>query len=249
MLSDDQIDSAYGALGLDIGAESIRRLERHLANWLGAWPDRAAVIVATSPYRDRPGWDGQLRPFVGVSSPTTTVYSVAERLYEPIRDLVDREGLEEFEGLESQIAEVAGGPGSALRRGVFRFHRRLVSHESRGEWHDPQDPVVPDWLRPFNAKVLVAFDEARHYAAGVGCKRHDEFAYELAITTDPDHRRRGYGRELVAQASEYVYLAGGVATYMHRRDNFGSAAVADSAGFPDHGWETIMLSTPGPITR
>jgi len=243
MVSDDATCDARDEIVLDITEESTKRLERHLANWLGAWPANDSVTVTTSPFREVPGWDGQLRPFIGISSPTSTVISVASRYFEPISDLVRKDGLED---LETQIAEVAGGKGATLRRGVFRFHQRLVAHESRGEWYSPDDPIVPEWLRPFNAKVLIAFDQERRYAAGVGCKRHDDLVFELAITTEPTHRKLGYARELVAQASEFVYSVGGVATYMHRRDNVGSAAVADSAGFPDRGWETIMLSAPGP---
>ena len=244
MVTDDQTRDERREVVLDITEEATARLERHLANWLGAWPGHESMTVATSSYREEPGWDGQMRPFIGVSSPNSTVISVARRYYEPICDLVQKGGPED---LERRIAEVVGGAGATLRRGVFRFHQQLVAHESWGEWFSPTDPSMPEWLRPFNAKVLIAFDQERRYAAGVGCKRHDDYVYELAITTEPGHRRLGYARELVAQASEFVYSAGGVATYMHRRDNVGSAAVAESSGFPDRGWETIMLSTPGSV--
>lgn len=246
MVTDEEYCDARGAFALDITEESTRRLERHLANWLGAWPATDTITVATSRYRELPGWDGRLRPFIGVSSPTSTVISVASEYFEPISQLVRKSSLED---LETRIAEIAGGKGAMLRRGVFRYHQQLVTHESRGDWFFPDDPMVPEWLRPFNAKVLMAFDQEHNYAAGLGCKRHDDLVYELAITTEPTHRKLGYARELVAQASEFVYSAGGVATYMHRRDNIGSAAVAGSAGFPDRGWETIMLSVPEPVTH
>ncbi len=244
MVTEDETRDGRRAIALDITEEATGRLERHLANWLGAWPANKTVTIATSSYRDRPGWDGQIRPFIGISSPDSTVISVARRYYEQVCALAREEGRED---LETRIAEAVGGPRATLRRGVFRFHQQLVAHGSRGEWFSPDDPVVPEWLRPFNSKVLIAFDQERRYAAGVGCKRHDDLVYELAITTEPTHRRLGYARELVAQASEYVYSVGGVATYMHRRDNVGSAAVAESSGFPDRGWETIMLSIPGPM--
>ncbi|HUY07409.1 MAG TPA: GNAT family N-acetyltransferase [Acidimicrobiales bacterium] len=241
MVTDEDRGATREVFALDIAEVSTERLENHLRNWLGSWPDDGGVTVTTSTYREEPGWDGRLRPFIGVSSPESTVISVASRYYEAIRDLVGKGGLA---ALEQGIAQVAGDEGATLRRGVFRYHQQLVAHQSRGEWFDPDNPVVPEWLRLFNARVLVAFDRDGRYAAGVGCKRHDDLAFELAITTEPSHRNLGYARELVAQASEYVYSIGGVATYMHRRDNVGSAAVAESAGFPDRGWETIMLSIP-----
>jgi len=85
----------------------------------------------------------------------------------------------------------------------------------------------------------VAFDDAGEYAAGVGRKRHDDFGQELAVATEPAHRRRGLARSLVAQAAKRVYDEGAIATYLHRPDNEGSAAVAVAAGFPDLGWKVI----------
>lgn len=235
---------------VDISAEAELRLTRHLTNWLGDWPtslppsvpESPLVVVTGSNYREIPGWDGQLRPFVGVASPQVTVISVGKRFRDKMASAVDQGG---FEELERQLSAIVGHPGATIRRGVFRYQQRLVEHESRGEWLGTEDPLVPDWLRVFNGDVLVAFDERRHYAAGVGRKRHDDFAQELAITTDPLHRRQGYARELVAQAAQRVFDEGSVATYLHRRDNVGSAAVADASGFIDQGWEILSLLAPG----
>ena len=232
---------------VDISEEARARLSRHLTNWLGDWPDPATtiagvVIVTSSSYREIPGWDGQLRAVVGVSTPNVTVMSVAKRYRDAVQDAVDVGGLHELDG---RLSEIIGHPGASLRSGVFRYQQLLVPHESRGVWLRTDDPLVPEWLRVFNADVLVAFDDRGHYAAGVGRKLHDGFGQELAITTEESHRRQGYARELVAQAAERVYDEGAIATYLHRRDNLASAAVADAAGFFDLGWEVLSLAAPG----
>lgn len=253
MVTDDAPEAGDNGDSVDISDETQLRLTRHLKNWLGDWPTnssqqiessaiRPSIVVTSSTYRETPGWDGVLRPIIGVSSPLITVISVARRFHEAIADAVERGGLDEF---ERDLSAVIDHPGALFRRGVFRYQQRLVANESRGEWLPTDDPLVPEWLRIFNGEVLVAFDEHRHYVAGVGCKRHDQFAQELAITTAPMHRRQGYAKELVAQAAQRVFEEGGVATYLHRRDNLGSAAVADATGFFDQGWEILSLSAPG----
>ncbi|MCU1494430.1 MAG: hypothetical protein JWO62_2194 [Acidimicrobiaceae bacterium] len=166
--------------------------------------------------------------------------SVPPALFEKARALFEEEGPHGFVAHAAQL--VAGAPGP-LGRGVFRWCQRLSDLPDAGEWVDPDDPRIPDWLRPFNGAVLVAFDEAGAYAAGVGRKRHDEHCQELAVATEPEHRGRGLARRLVAQAARRVAAEGSVATYLHRVDNFASAAVAEAAGFPDVGWEVIGLPT------
>lgn len=239
MITDGAPDLSGDSPAADIAREAEERLQRHLENWLGIWPNEPGVFVSTSQYRSIPGWDGQLRSFAGVASPETTVISVAPDAFDAAQRAVQLGGLDE---LGARLDDIVGKSGAHLRRGVFRYQQRLVAHDSLGTWRDPSDPFVPEWLRPFNAKVLMAFDGQGHYAAGVGRKRHDPFGQELAVTTEPAHQRRGYARQLVAQAAEKVYLEGSVATYLHRRENTGSAAVAEATGFFDRGWEIISLS-------
>lgn len=226
----------------DISIEASERLTRHLSNWLGKWPPDGDAVVYSS-YRELPGWDGQIRPIVGVGTPEAAVLSVAQQFLRPLEDALDDGGLA---NLEQSIGNVIGIPGALLRRGVFRYCQRLVAHEELGVWKKPDDPLVPEWLRPFNKEVLLAFDALGNYAAGVGRKGHDEYGQELSIVTEPAFHHRGYARNLVAQAARRVFDEGSIATYLHRPDNLGSAAVAESAGFFDQGWTVIGLSGVSP---
>ncbi len=236
MVTDDRDKALKG-----ISGEAQERLHRHLANWLGLWPDHPSVSVVHSSYREQPGWDGGLRPFVGIVAPQITVISVASQWYEPIARAVEIGGLEE---LEATIAVITNRPGTTLRRGVFRYQQAIMAHDGWGQWIDPLDSATPVWLRPFNGDVLIALGEDGRYVAGVGRKRHDQFAQELAVVTEEAHRHRGYAKQLVSQAAERVYAEGAVATYLHRADNLGSAAVAEACGFFDRGWEIVSISNP-----
>lgn len=214
------------------------RLDAHLESWLGSWPPVAPFAVVGSPLREQPGWDGAVHPLAGVGTPEGTVVSVPPHLVGRARELLDRAGPD---GFMQQAGEIVAGRSGRLGRGVFRWCQRLTDLPDAGEWVELDDPRLPEWLRAFNCPALVAFDERGSYAAGVGRKRHDRHAQELAIVTEPAYRGRGLARRLVAQAARRVVAEGAVATYLHRPDNLASAAVAEAAGFPDRGWSVLGL--------
>jgi GNAT superfamily N-acetyltransferase len=198
------------------------RLDAHLASWLGEWPPSDEVVVTTSDARTEPGWDGHVLPFVGVRSPLGTVVSVAP-------DHLDDAG----EAIKSgRVAEA-----------VFRWcEAPPPAIAPLGEWVPAADERVPQWLKPFGHDVLVHLDPATgRYAAGVGLKRHDEFAWEISVGTEPSHERQGLARRLVVTAARRVIDEGKVPTYLHDPANTASARVAEAANFPDRGWRLLIL--------
>lgn len=106
---------------------------------------------------------------------------------------------------------------------------------------------MPPWLRPFNdTHVLLAWDDAGDYGAGVGIKVHDVHGAEVAVVTEPPLRGRGLARRLVAQAMRRVVGRGQVVTYLHAADNEAGAHVAAALGMPDHGWSVWALFPESP---
>jgi len=213
-------------------------LTAHLRRTLGTWPPLAPLAVVSAPARDEPGWDGTIRPLTGIASPAGTVISVAERYLDAASALLEAS---DSEGVLARIGGLITGSETRLLRGTFRVGRTRPPLEPAGEWVSASDRRLPEWLRPFGGEVLVAFDDDGDYVAGVGRKRHDEFAHELAVSTEPAQRGRGLARRLVAQAARRIADEGRIATYLHAKDNLASAAVADAAGFPDVGWQILGL--------
>lgn len=216
-----------------------RRHVLHLRNWLGSWPPRSTLEVVASPLRDAPEWDGVVRPLEGVHSPLGTVVSVPPSALDAVSELA----LGGYQALSDGVGELLGRPGTPLGGGTYRFLGSLVDLEPLGEWVEPDDERLPSWLRPFNGGILIALDEDGRYAAGVGLKRHDEFASEIAVGTEPEHRGKGLARRLVATAARELAGRGLTATYEHALDNAGSSVVAAAAGFPDLGWRAVHLGT------
>jgi len=217
------------------------RLEAHLRSWLGCWPPPGPGLhVVGAAARERPGWDGQLHRVIGVASPSGGVLSVprgAEAAAEALGP--------DLHALVAGVPDVIGRPRAVLGQAAFRWCEEPTDLADAGEWVPAEDPRVPEWLRPFNGDVLVAWGDDGRYAAGVGRKQHDRHGHELSVGTDERQRGRGLGRRLVAQAARRVLADGAVPTYLHAFDNEASARVADAAGFPDRGWHVFELFEKG----
>jgi len=214
-----------------------KRLDRHLATWLGQWPPTGELTVATAPGRIEPGWNGSVHPVIGVATPSGAVLSVPPEALEEARRLAAEGGLE---SLRTRLGPLVGQPGRRIGSGVFRWSEAAADLPDGGTWIPADDPRLPEWLRPFGGPALVALTDGR-YAAGVGIKRHDPDGSELAVGTDEAFRGRGLARRLVAQAARRVIADGAVPTYLHDPANLASAKVAEAAGFPDLGWRVLGL--------
>jgi len=243
MSSDTHHDIAETVCATDVHA----RLEEHLRRWLGAVPVAGRAQLSITEARDEPGWDGRVRPIQGVIGPEGSVIAVSPT-YAELFDGVDLDGFvrDLFRADAWQRITRTLGVDVGYGMPVFRWSERPNVHPEIGEWVDPHDPRLPDWLHPFNGGVLATFTDDDRYRAGVGIKRHNDIGREIAVGTDPAFRRQGLATKLVAQAARRIIAEGGVPIYQHGPGT-ASAIVADHAGFPDREWSMIEIH-PG-ITR
>ncbi len=221
------------------------RLTTHLHAWLGAWPPSAeGITVVGSPLRTQPGWDGHVHDFLGVATPTSAVLSVPPNAVDSLTDAVAAlepgtlHHMLDALGASDALPNALGRTGR-MGRGFFRWAHELPHGDDVGEWIPTDDARVPEWLKPFNGDVLIAWDDEGNYGAGVGRKRHDSFGHEISVGTEEALRGRGIARRLVATAARRIAADGAIATYLHAPDNHASAKVADASGFPDEGWKVI----------
>lgn len=218
------------------------RLDRHLRHRFGVWPPRVPDEIVITPARDRPDWDGRVRPVQGVLTPKGNILAVSPRLawlfngVDPEALILDLHAPD----AQSRFFRRLGVPVDA-GIAILRWAEQSVRLPGPGNWVPSSDSRLPGWLAPFNGNVLAAFDDHGAFMAGVGLKHHDEWAREIAVGTDPQHRGQGYARMLVAQAARDIIASGGVPLYRHEAHNAASVCVADAAGFPDRGWRSIDL--------
>lgn len=212
-------------------------LTAFLREYLGAWPPDGSISVVGSAARTLPGWDGAIRDVVGVGSPCGAVISVAPDAVDAVRKAVTT-----WDGITDTLPEAVGRPGATAYVGKFRWTMSPTALPDAGVWIDVTDPRVPEWLWPFGGEALIAL-ENNEYAAGVGIKRHNAYGLELSVGTDEAHRGRGLASRLVAQAARWVLAQGAVPIYLHDPANLASDRTADSAGFPDEGWQILGVSS------
>jgi GNAT superfamily N-acetyltransferase len=224
-------------------------LTRHLAQWLGDWPPHSngGLTVVGAEIRTQPTWDGSIRDFLGVTTPSGGVLSVAPQAASALSALIGGTDIDaDMQALQANqntIADILGRTGQ-LGAGFFRWSVDPTPGDNVGQWIATDDDKVPAWLRPFNDEVLIEWDEEGRYGAGVGLKKHDDFGHEISVGTEESLRGRGIARRLVATAARRIVSEGRVATYLHGPDNDASGRVADAAGFPDHGWRVIGFWGP-----
>lgn len=219
------------------------RLNRFLTSRLGTWPPAASLELRHCELRNQPRWDGSVQPFFGVESPQGTVLSFSRDEF-PGGESLDPVLVEdELGGPDAHITipEMFGRPEMHFGRAVYRYLGEFVDLPEIGDWAEPHDPRLPDWLMPFNGGVLVHWADDGSYAAGVGLKQHNELGYEIAVGTAPHHRGKGLAQALVAQSARHVWEIGAIPIYLHGTHNAASARVAERAGFPDRGWHLIEL--------
>jgi GNAT superfamily N-acetyltransferase len=220
------------------------RLDEHLRRWLGSWPPKSTVDVVGSPGRAEPGWDGRVFELIGIRTPAAAMLSVPPTEEAAIRQRVaDAMGSgSTWDELVSMLPHLIRRPDRIVYSGIFRWSEKPADLPDGGEWVPATAAGVPDWLHPFGHEVLIARDpDTGDYLAGVGIKRHDDIGREIAVGTEPAARGRGLARRLVAQAARRILDEGGIPTYQHDPANLASAHVADAAGFPDRGWQSLGM--------
>ncbi|MFL6072195.1 MAG: GNAT family N-acetyltransferase [Mycobacteriales bacterium] len=228
------VDDAQNPAGAD---EVPTPLVEHLRGWVGGWPPATPPRLVGNPRRAAPGWDGRVHPVVGVVDPSgNAVIGVPPAALD--RLVPSGSG----SSMDAAVAAIERHWGGRVYLATFRWSTRPADLPDAGVWRDADDPSLPEWLRPFGGKVLVALDDRGGYLAGVGIKRHDRHGHELAVGTAEAARGRGLARRLVAQAARAVLADGAVPTYLHDPANTPSARVATAAGFPDLGWKVLGIA-------
>lgn len=223
---------------------------RMLTAWLGAWPAAGMFRVVPSARRIVAGWDGQPQPLVGVAAGADLAHAVVlsvpplrfRGVAQLVEDLASRQELASRRELGLQLPAALGLPQRRYTEAVLRWTTAPTPMPYIGFWQRPQDPSLPDWLQRFGSTVLVTRDRRGRYLAGVGIKRHNRFAHEIAVGTAPRARGKGLARGLVAQAAQRILNDGAIPLYIHDDDNVASVRVADAAGFSDRGWRWLGLA-------
>ena len=229
-------------------------LVQHLRAWAGYSSHSDPLRVVGHPANGRCGWSGHPNVLTGVINPTgRTTLAVPEpdsarvsaRIAQALDETTPMSALRErdIDRALRVVPAALGRPDDKVERVHLRWTLTPTVLPAIGTWVMPEDPRLPDWLRPFGGPALCAIDGRGRVVAGVGIKRHDPWAHELAVVTEPEAQGRGLARRLISQAARHLLDRNIVPTYLHQPSNTASARVAEAAGFPWSGWHALLLSS------
>lgn len=201
------------------------------------------VYFIGSEKRARPGWGGYTVPLFALSTPRGGIISCRPDLLEPARQqlhgvLPDHPlGDAEFERLRRVVrraipyAYIVNGYVLYCDREHFRPLHRIAERLPR------EDRRGYDLRRRFDGEIFVIWGARNEIAAWAAIKLKSEDVWEIAVVTEPAYRGRGYAKQVVSAATEYILSCGRLALYVHDRTNHASARVCRSLGYVEYGEE------------
>lgn len=230
-------------LGERVRVGAVPRLDAYFANLLGCGVElfaRPGLHVIPSERRAHPGWAGFMSPIYAIATPEGGVVSVRP---------------EQVELFRRELADVStsGAIGPPVLGRLHRLSQRLVPYAYALEgdilycdrWTYRGDPGLAEWLPPtdprgtslrrrFDGEVFVIWGGRGEIASWAAIKLKSSEVWEIAVTTEPPYRGRGYARQVVSAATRYIIDQGRLALYVHDFANRPSARVARAVGFQEY---------------
>jgi GNAT superfamily N-acetyltransferase len=201
--------------------------------------------VLASERRARPGWGGYTVPLIALSTRRGGIISCRPELRDPVRRelasgplmLGQPLGEVEFERLRRVVRRAV--PYAYNLSGSVLYcdpaHFRPLS--SQAERLPPGDPRGLDVRRRFDGEIFAVWSIRGEIASWSAIKLKSDDVWEIAVVTEPAYRRRGYAKQVVSAATQYILDNGRLALYVHDRTNHASARVCRSLGYVEYGEE------------
>ncbi len=220
---------------------TLGRLDRYAAEVLFCPPEVAragGVHVRPEPRRASVAWRGFTMPLVALSFPDGAVVAVRP-------DLEGR--LKEEMGSDVRLPLL---DAAALRR-LRRAADRLAPHSftllgfaratddrsiqprppSNAELIPNDDPAALHLRHRFDGPIFGVRGPRGRLVSWAALKLKSDEVWEVAVTTEPDYRGRGYARDTVSAATAHTLEQGRTPLYIHDHDNTTSGFVARSLGY------------------
>ena len=228
----------------------VERLDHFHANELDcdvAMLQQSGLHLVPSARRTRAGWGGYTVPVFALATRAGGVVSIRPDLANAaVQELVDAPrdaplGEPFFERLRRlarrAVPYVYSLSGYALYcdHGSFRAYggpapmlaERLDRADKRGQ----------DLRRRFDGEIFVVSGTRGEIASWAALKLKSAEVWEIAVVTEAAYRGRGYARQVVSAATDYILSHGRLALYVHDRTNHASARVCRSLGYVEYAEE------------
>jgi GNAT superfamily N-acetyltransferase len=201
------------------------------------------VHLIPSGRRTRPGWGGYTVPVFALSTRAGGIVSIrpdlagaaVQELHDAPRDAPL--GEPHFERLRRLARRAVPYVYSLSGHALYCDRRSFRPFGNLAERLDRADRRGHDLRRRFDGEIFVVNGTRGEIASWAAIKlKHDE-VWEIAVVTEAAYRGRGYAKEVVSAATEYIRMQSRLALYVHHRTNHASAKVCRSLGFVEYAEE------------
>lgn len=198
--------------------------------------------IVVTPLRLRPGWGGTVMPVLAMTfeGSESTIVSVPPNLVDQVKDVLrgypagrplrpdDLESLRPLAERYWPYSYILNGDALYCARGMLRPFPGAAEHLSR------RDPAGTFLRFQFDGEIFVIRGRFGEIASWAAIKLKSDDVWEIAVTTEPAYRGRGYAKRVVSAATEYILSQGRIALYIHDRANIPSARVCRALGYQKH---------------
>jgi GNAT superfamily N-acetyltransferase len=224
----------------------VEALDRFHAGELDCDPsllEQPGVHLIPSGRRTRPGWGGYTVPVLALATRVGGIVSIRPDLTNGAdQELADASrvaplGEPHFERLRRlarrAVPYVYSLSGHALYCDVASFR----DYAGAAERLDPADRRGHDLRRRFDGEIFVVSGTRGEIASWAAIKLKSPEVWEIAVVTEAAYRGRGYAKEVVSAATQFILGQGRLALYVHDRTNHASAKVCRSLGYVEYAEE------------
>ena len=244
---------------------SLDWLDRYWADELGCLPSSlyaGGVSVWAPPHRGEGRWMGWLVPLECVVADAAPRGTGAISITPPLVD-----ALCGFLAQDDTMADCLPPHGKSLlpfarehlSNGYPKVHRILYCDALSFRPAPAAAPVLPldeddihaGWYRfHFDGPVFIIRSPAGSIVSWAAIKCKSEDVWEMAVSTEPPYRGRGYARSVVTRATQAALEAGKKPIYLHDISNHSSARVCNALGYRPFGYElTCETGRIPPVQR
>jgi len=240
-------------------------LDRYWADELGCLPSalyQGGVSIWAPPHRGEGRWMGWLIPLecivVDTAPSGTGAISITPHLADALCGFFAQDG-DPTSCLPPHGNMLLPFVREHLSTGYPKVHRILACDEKLFRPFAPTAPVLPlepdnlhyEWYRyHFDGPVFIIRAPGGGIASWAAIKCKSDEVWEMAVSTEPAFRGRGYARSVVSRATLAALEAGKHPLYLHEISNHSSARVCNALGYRPYGYElTCETGRIPPIQR
>lgn len=204
---------------------------------------RPGLQIVVSDRRAKTGWGGYTVPILALSTNGGGIVACRSDLEDAVRqELVETRsgeplGEADLERLRRMVRHVIPYAYTLNGYALYCDAERFKPYGDLAEHLPPSNDRGRDLRRRFDGEIFVVWGPGDQIASWAAIKLKSRDVWEIAVVTEAAYRGRGYAKQVVSAATEYILSRGRLSLYVHDRANHASARVCRSLGYAEYAEE------------